>query len=120
VQKDADDQDQVFLEEWLSVLSRLWTAYDKPIDANRLTLYRDMLARIPLGLLERAIDRAVQEHMYNSVPTVAEVWQAVRKELGNPYDIEQGIQEWCDRRWRQICVEFPAVQAVAAETESVA
>lgn len=124
MQKDVHDQDDEFLKEWLSVLARLWTAYGKLPDADRMTLYRDMLSKIPMGLLEKAIDHVVQEHVYNSVPTVADVWQAVRKELGNPYDMDQAIQEWCDRRWRAICVQFPGVQniaeVVAVETVEVA
>src|SRR5690348_11351360 len=86
----SDDQIyQQALVEWLGVLSRLWTAYGKAIDPVQMTVYRDMLCKLPMGLLELSIDRVVQDHVYNSVPTVAEVWQAVRKVLGNPVDLGQ-------------------------------
>lgn len=87
---------QAAMEEWLSVLTQLWTAYDKPLDPERLTLYQKMLGEVPLGLLEKAVKRVIREHKYNSVPAVGDVWSAIRKELGNPYDIDQAIQAWCD------------------------
>lgn len=107
---------QMALEDWLTVLSRLWTAYDKHLDPERLALYQRTLQIVPLGLLENAIDRVIREHVYNSVPTVAEVWTAVRKELGNPHDIEQAIDAWCEASWRRCTYRFPSV---AAETEVV-
>lgn len=114
-----DEIYQAALEEWLSVLSRLWTAYGKTIDPLQMTVYRDMLGRLPMGLLELTIDRVVQDHVYNSVPTVAEVWQAARKVLGQPVDLGQAIEEWADQRWYSMVVQFPAIQdVVAAETEA--
>lgn len=117
-----DEIYQEALKDWLRVLSRLWLAFGKQIDPVQFAIYRDMLSQLPLGLLELAIDQAVKGHAFNTVPTIAEVWQAVRQVLGNPnpHYLDQAIREWCDRRWRQICVEFPAVQAVAVETEVVA
>lgn len=119
-------EDQIYqaaLEEWLGVLSRLWVAFGKPIDPVQMTIYRDMLGRLPLGLLEQAIELTVREHVYNTVPTVAEVWQAARKVLGNPnpHYLDQAIERWEEQRWRRICVQFPAAaEVVAVETERVA
>jgi hypothetical protein len=89
---------QMASEEWLSVLGRLWTAYSKDIELDRLQLYQDMLKNIPFGLLEKAVGRVVSEHVYNSVPTVAQVLAAIRKELGNPYDLDQAVYEWIQAR----------------------
>lgn len=110
---------QTPLEEWLTVLSRLWTAYDKPLDPDRLALYQRTLAIVPMGLLELAIDRVIREHVYNSVPTVAQVWAAVRKELGNPHDIDQAISAWCDARWRRCVVLFGGVDFATGPDQTV-
>jgi len=102
--QDVDDVmtdaeiNQMALEEWLSVLGRLWTAYSKDIELDRLQIYQDMLKDVPLGLLEKAVQRVVSEHVYNSVPTVAQVFAALRRELGNPYDLDQAIEEWKQAR----------------------
>lgn len=111
-----DDIYQAQLEEWLKVLSRLWVSFGKQIDPAQFTIYQEMLGRLPLGLLELGIEQAVRVHAYNTVPTVAEVWQGVRKVLGNPNPayLDQAIERWCEQRFRQICVEFPAVQEVVA------
>lgn len=87
---------QAAMEEWLGVLTQLWTAYDKPLDPDRLALYQNMLGDVPMGLLEKAIKRVIREHKYNSVPAVGDVWSAIRKELGNPHDIDRALQEWSE------------------------
>ena len=109
-----DDVHQEALQDWLKILSRLWTAYGKPIDPEQMVIYRDMLGSLPLGLLEKAIDQAVRDHAYNSVPIVKEVWDAVRKELDNPFDIDQAIEQWRAASWQRCVVRCPGV---AAETE---
>jgi hypothetical protein len=93
---------QAATEEWLSVLGRLWEAVDKPIDAKRLEVYRRELGSVPMGLLEQATSRCIREHTYSNVPTVGEVWEAVRKELSNPFDLPQAILDWEDARWRRV------------------
>lgn len=93
---------QAALQDWIGVLCQLWTAYDKPIDYARLQVYQNVLGKVPLGLLEKAVERCVSEHVYNSVPTVGEVWAAVRKELHGPLDVDQAIAEWEQRRWVRI------------------
>lgn len=119
-----EEQYRLWMADWLRILSRLWTAYDKPPDENRLMIYRSELSIVPLGLLEKAVSRTIREHQFNSVPTIAQVWAAVRKELDNPYDVEMAIREWCDAQWRLVCLRFPAVQEVvelvAVETVGVA
>jgi hypothetical protein len=93
-------------EEWMSVLARLWIAYDKTIDAERLQIYAHELADVPMGLLEKAVSRAIRGHRFSSVPTVGDVWDALSAELGHPSDMLQAIQAWCDLQWRKVVVEF--------------
>lgn len=87
--------------DWLDVISRLWRAVDKQPDPKRLLLYGQELAGVPTGLLEKAVSRCIREHTYSNVPTIGEVWQAVRTELDNPLDTEQAIRNWCDEQWRK-------------------
>lgn len=101
---DVKTDAQIYLDatkEWLGVLSQLWIAFDKPLDTERLTIYRNMLEGIPLGLLEPAIKRVIRDHKFNNVPTIADVWAAVRKELGNPIDIDRAITIWCESLWNR-------------------
>lgn len=87
-------------EEWVGILSRLWVAYDKPLDSERLTIYRNMLEKVPMGLLDLAVNRVIREHQYNSVPSVGDVWKAVRKELSIRFnrevtkDLDDMIEQW--------------------------
>lgn len=98
--------EQVLREEWVEVLCRLWVAFDKPLDADRLKIYRDALSVLPFGLLEAGVNRAVREHRFNSVPTIAEVWDAVRKELGNPADLDRVIYSWSESLWQKAVYVF--------------
>jgi hypothetical protein len=80
--------------EWLSVLMQLWTAIGKPVEPERLKVYRDQLSIVPLGLLELAITRVMQENTWSNVPPVGTIWQAIRKILGNPYDLTGELSVW--------------------------
>jgi len=104
--------------DWLGVMAKLWSVFGKPLDPDALTIYQEMLDGVPLGLLEKAIRRVVREHKYNSVPTVAEVWTAVRKELGNPEDVDQAIESWVNAQFKSAVYRFETVTAVTAEVES--
>ena len=107
---------QAALEDWFETLGRLWLAFDKPIDPVRLMLYRDMLNKIPTGLLELAIERTIRDHgKYNNVPTVGEVWEAIRVVLHNPYDLDQAITDLSARQFEACVVRFGAV---VVETEA--
>ena len=103
------------LEEWMDVLSHLWEAFGKPVEPVRLVIYQSMLKKLPLGLLELAIEQTVRDHgKYNNVPTVGEVWSAVRVVLHNPYDLDQAIEAWCTRKFEACVYRF---DVVAVETE---
>lgn len=87
---------QSALEEWLGVLAQLWMAYDKPIDPERLELYSRQFAVLPLGLLQLAVQRTIRDHTFNNVPTIGEMWLAVRNVLGKPSDLDAAIDRWSD------------------------
>ena len=82
------------IDEWLAEITRLWDAVGKPLDEDRLVIYQRELSDIPLGLLKRAISRAIRENTYSNVPPVGTIWKALRVELGNPYDVMEAIGEW--------------------------
>lgn len=94
--KTDEELDQMLLDEWHDILAQLWLAANKTLasDEKRYALYAEKLGGIPLGLLEKAIDRVLREHRYSNVPALGEVWAALRKELGNPYNLDQAVEEW--------------------------
>ena len=98
------------------MLARLWEAIDKPIDADRLQVYRRELGIIPLGLLEKAVSRCIRENTWLTVPPVGKIWEAVRTELGNPFDVNQAILDWEDASWRRCTYKF---ENVSVETEAM-
>lgn len=113
--RSEDECQQAALEDWLEVLSRLWVAYDKPLDPIRLVLYQNMLGKLPTGLLELAIEQTVKDHgKYNNVPTVGEVWDAVRVVLHNPHNLDQAIEDWSAWKFEACIYRFGVV---AVETE---
>ena len=74
----------------------MWTAAGKPLEADRLQVYRQSLGEVPLGLLERAVRRVIRENVYHVGPLPGVVWAAMRQELGEPWDMRQAI-EFYDR-----------------------
>ena len=65
------------VEDWQSVLAKLWSAYGKPINPAQFKVYCDTLADVPLGILEKAVTQLLKVHRFNSVPTIAEVHEAI-------------------------------------------
>lgn len=93
--------------EWLDILSGMWEAIGKPIDEKRLQKYARELHSIPLGLLEKAVSRAIRNGGdYMVVPTISAIWGALRKELKNPYDIDEAIERWCEAQYQSMIVRF--------------
>ena len=88
----------LLLEEWLGVLAELWTAAGKPLEADRLKVYRQSLGEVPLGLLELAVRRVIRENVYHVVPLTGVVWAAVRREVGDPWYIRLAIEDWAFSR----------------------
>jgi hypothetical protein len=66
----------------------------KLVDVERLKIYRRNLGNVPLGLLEKTIDRVFRENTYQTVPVTGAIWEAIRKELGNPYDLDSALERW--------------------------
>src|SRR5690349_3264479 len=88
---------QMATDEWVSVLMSMWEAIGKDVDEKRLTIYAKQFSIVPLGLLEKAVGRAIRNNgNYLTVPTVGALWDALRRELGNPRDIDQAIEQWCE------------------------
>ena len=101
---------QAATKEWTEILVRLWDAIDKPVDVKRLQNYYRELAGVPFGLLEASVSRCIRENTYTNVPSIGKVWEAVRKELGDPYDIDQGIENWKESRWQKCFYRFGEMQ----------
>jgi hypothetical protein len=64
-------------KEWTETLLQLWYAYGKTPNAAQVKTYRKQLGNVNLGHLELAVSHLLANHKYNSVPTIAEVLQAV-------------------------------------------
>ena len=99
------------LEEWLGVLVRLWTAFQKQPTPEQLELYQNQLEEIPLGLLELAVKRAIRDYRYGNVPSVHDVWEALRKvlDLSAHDDLGEAIQHWREIQWERLAYSFPYV-----------
>jgi hypothetical protein len=84
------------LEEWTGIIAQLWTGIGKPVEQDRLKIYCDQFGKVPLGLLELTINRVMRENTYSNVPPVGVIWQVIRQELSNPYDLNEAIESWPD------------------------
>ncbi len=76
----------------------MWTAAGKPLEADRLQVYRQPLREVPLALLELAARRVIRENVYHVGPPPGMVWEAVRRELGDPWDIRMAMEDWVECR----------------------
>lgn len=85
------------IADWYSILESLWTAIGKPVDKQRMLIYGKDLGEVPCELLERAIKRIRLNSIYTQVPTIGEIWQAVKMELAE--DNCTTPEEWIERKW---------------------
>ena len=69
-------------EDWLNILRQLWEATGKPVNPAQLKVYAKQLGMIPLGALEAVIGEILKDHQYNNVPTIGEIWSALRTRFG--------------------------------------
>ena len=79
--KDVKSDKEIYMlatAEWTAQLTQLWEAVGKPIDRKQLAVYVKQLGRVPLGLLEQAISEILQNHTYNTVPTLGEIWRVIK------------------------------------------
>jgi len=74
--------------EWMAVLLQLWEAYGKVPDRKQFKVYVTQLGHLSIGQLEAGIAHMLTHHKYNSVPTIAEVTEAV--------DAAANRQDWRD------------------------
>ena len=82
------------------MLAELWTAAGKPLEADRLKVYRQSLGEVPLGLLERAVRRVIRENVYHVGPLTGAVWAAMRRTLRVCFARSWGIRGISGWRWR--------------------
>jgi hypothetical protein len=94
------------LEEWVGVLASMWVLCGRPVDVERLKIYKRNLSRVPLGLLEMAIDRVFRENVYQNVPVTGVIWDAIKKELGNPYNLDMAMENWTPPARPKKIIEF--------------
>ena len=96
--------------EWEGVLTKLWTAFGKPLDPAQFKVYRETLADVPLGVLEHVIEGTIKRHKYNTVPTLALV-NEVLMELHPDYRDEQYVHSTPHKleaqRRRTMAVDYP-------------
>ncbi len=93
--------------DYLGVLADMWDAVGKPLDERRLNKYMAELRDIPLGLLQKAVSRALRNAGdYHVVPTIGAIYAAVRKELGNPQDLDEAVDRWCAAKFERSIVRF--------------
>ena len=94
--------------EWIGVLASMWDAIGKDVDERRLAVYEKQFKHIPLGLLEKAVARAIRNNgNYLSVPSIGALWSAIKKETGEypNMDVLEAVKLWEDRR----TAEFDAI-----------
>lgn len=102
-----DNMQSLAIAEWQSIISGMWDACGKslsqPGEQERFKQYVRQFSNLPLGLLEAACNRAIREMgKYNTIPTIGAVWEAVRKELHNPHDLDWAIENWGEMRFANL------------------
>lgn len=103
------DYQKVAIDEWIATLTRMWDAVDKPVDDRRLMVYVQEFKDIPLGLLEKAVGRAIRNNgVYTSVPTVGALWAAIRKEAGDFPNMEvmDVVDLWDQEKFERCIYRF--------------
>ena len=91
------------VEEWTAIVMRLFDAAGKEPTPGQMKAYYAALAHIPIGLLEPAVTKALQEHRFASAATPAQVIDAVYRALGKPRNLQAAIDNWVDAKlWSAI------------------
>jgi hypothetical protein len=68
--------------------------------------------RSAAGLAETGVRRVIRENTFNVVPLPGVVWAAVRRELGDPWDVRMAMEEWAERRWARMVMETRAEERI--------
>jgi hypothetical protein len=95
---------EMAMRDWMDTLSGLWLAYGRKIDQQQLMAYANYLSWLPLGLLERAVEKAILESS-SYVPTAGSIMRAVAIDLGvepNIDDLKAAAEAWCERSWQRV------------------
>lgn len=104
------DVDREAAKEWIACLTFMWDAIGKPVEQNRLDAYVRTFKSVPIGILEKAVERAIANNgVYNVIPTPGALWTAVRKEIGDgrpDLDVMDAIEQWKDRSYERCVVRF--------------
>lgn len=86
--------------EWQSPLAGMWSAIGKQIDGKRLAEYTRVFSDIPAGLLLKMVDQAIKDNgQYQTVPTIGACWDALKKILHNPRDLDAAVESWVSSRF---------------------
>jgi len=118
---DSEIEDAVMAER-IEILEQMWENIGKPPQEaeKRMVNYLRMLARIPNGLLRAAVDRAMFDNgKFLTVPTPGAIVDALRKELGNPYDLSQAITRWEEGLWYRAALLNSEGKALVVDAEPV-
>jgi hypothetical protein len=94
--------------EWVGILTQLWDACGKPVEKQRLSVYRKQLEDVSLGILEKAIKNLLREHVYSNVPTIGEIWQEVKRLQADGCESELRLYRfWQDKPIEPILINYP-------------
>lgn len=107
IEEEKDNHWVEQFTEWVSPLAGMWDAIGKPVDAKRLSEYQRVFSEIPHGLLSQMVDRAIRDNgAYQSVPTIGACWEALKKVLRNPFDVDAAIETWIEKQYQSCIYKF--------------
>ena len=103
-------------QEWIETLLQLWYAYGKTPNQAQVKTYKKQLGDVTLGQLEKAVGHLLANHKFNSVPTIAEVLEAVEDTshtaTATPFrdEFERNKREWTisqlKESWKDLAVNL--------------
>jgi len=85
--------------DWANTLRPLWTAAGKPIDKEQYSAYLKALNDVPIGLLEQAVKRILNAHIYANIATIGEIRREVNSILNETQTYS--IEEWIEQGWNK-------------------
>lgn len=63
----------------MDALLKLWYAIGRPADPNQLKVYVEAFDGYPPEVINQAVSHLLETHRYTSVPTIAEIREAIAK-----------------------------------------
>ncbi len=61
----------------MAALNRLWSVIGRKADPQQLTIYFEFFQDYPPEVLRKAVDHVIGNHKYTSIPTIAEIKDAI-------------------------------------------